>query len=185
MDNTFQNGIITNLLYKISDRAHHGYFSQKCVDILQALTTGSERKVVLEDETPLGTIVAKLSPDITYPGVIVDFKPKNSEYTRPIEMIEYTRDLPDADIESGGVRIVTWGQRGNISDDEHYTSSTTIFAEEDLKANTWTEDEKSMLKNMTKNSDYTIIGPSEDNRVLVRENKSQKCFVVDIKEVSD
>ena len=84
-----------------------------------------------EINTDLGTIIVRESGDSNYPGLYVDFKPKNSNIERSIALVECINKSEYN--ENAELRVLVWGQQGMMEDGADYTHKFSIFNEEDMK----------------------------------------------------
>lgn len=163
-------------------KCNSGALTVKEAKTIINLANGKSNKII-EVDTPLGVITAKQGPDSAYPGIYIDFKPAGSSYDRSVALVEYE---PMEDDEKGIVRLVEWGQKGNINDDTDYTSASTIYDHEDLKfaASKLTDEAKKLVEAIPDGSNgrYKIVG-SDNGCALVRDMTLEKNFRVNVEEL--
>lgn len=89
-----------------------------------------EKLKEMKVETNLGTIIVKESSDNHYPGVFVDFKPIGLLVERPVVSVECNLN---EDNEDGGIRIISYEQKGIQNEDIGATRIVNIFDNKDVE----------------------------------------------------
>lgn len=129
--------------------------------------------------TPLGIIEAIIGTDSNYPAIYVDFVPFNGE-SRPAAAVEcnLNDDNPD-----GEVRVIVFGESGNVGEDVSPTSISPIYDKSDLdslKLPRLTGDAKDVVRSI--GSNYEIIG-GMDGLAVVRNKTNGECYRIDVQKL--
>jgi len=88
---------------------------------MEAKITGKR----IEVETDFGTLIAMPASDENYPGIFLDFVPKNAEQSIPVALLELT---PNTEFkgQKSTVRLLIWED----PQQEDYTDEVIYFKEE-------------------------------------------------------